>query len=988
MSKALQLSEEQCKAWEKTPTVNPLTLRTIKFDGPVFKQIAKSCAKYNIVVGDIPQPNVNESLVAALKKKSLAALKAFADDPNNGVDFTVRIPELKENFVWMSLIRNEFKIPQNTALDMLKYVHAHMVAQYGIEHVIDAYRTLKNGLFLPTMLNSKQAEYRNFIYENWTVDPLAKMTVADINILIHELKMGNFDGVKILIDRKVPFAKGTMNISVIWAAHLYRTKEFAYIVNNAYVNPNYEEFDGKTGLMYAVVGHRSHWHIIEQFINAGASIYAVKHVQGGGSETLLKQSWPVALIDTVNAIQASIEHDIDKVTSGKVQISSDAVALTFSDYRNRKKDTIPDKFADDAITTAKLIEQFYMYNGDLTPTDEKLLKNFQKSKVYDGMFMYDRKFWLSDEVRKALVVKCVKVGNTMDGKYPIYEIQLHHKDFTLPVGIIGNFIARLSNDVKKAAPTLADPAVIEKSLNSLHEKGRLLMKTFPYRCVLDTHVFDVVEIDRLKLNDGKANAFFSHTRHIKTYFNMIISIQAALKKGRYIPTHALNTVAKPYSKAYKDVMAKQAELIKKPDEIAATLAKTLSRSKSKSSKSPKIDVKPLLLEQLKTAKTKAAKTLTKKIEAMEGPIYDIKDIADEKIGKSVYDNVMKNVAARKTALNTIANAVKTRVSKLKKYYEDSMAYMDSLPKKLRHQIYRAVNGHIMQGPYSPIRRMPGGLLYAKDANAADVKAMIEVTMRAPRFPMRYTLYRGMALPEVPKPNHTKVYQELPFSTTFISNYALGWMLAKKRSACCLLEVLCHAGTGGLYLSKLPWLDPWTSMNSAIFQRIAKSNAVERFHIKVNSQNEFLMQPYRLKVVGQRKKNFKHMMQEQIEKLDTHYEYDAQQRGLVTLQQNNADLLEQEIDVYQVVLEPISVYYINVPASKSHAFEPKLFYAATKNVDPLFVKDNNFMTIFFSPEEMEDVEPDAYKEFMEVVNKNKVHVHKLIEKGKYVGPKTF
>lgn len=294
-------------------------------------------------------------------------------------------------------------------------------------------------------------------------------------------------------------------------------------------------------------------------------------------------------------------------------------------------------------------------------------------------------------------------------------------------------------------------------------------------------------------------------------------------------------------------------------------------------------------------------------------------------------------------------------------------------------IYRAVTGHIMQGPYSPIKRVQT-LLYAKEQNALDVIAMVEIVMRAPRFPMRYSLFRGMALPEVPVIGETAVYQEIPFSTTFISNYALGWVLAKKSTSCCLLEVQCHRGTGGLFLSKLPWMDPWTSANSAIFQRIAPSNTKNRFHIKVNAQNEFLMQPYKLVIVGKRKKNFKHMFEEQKEKLDTHYEYDASQRSMTSLFVNNDDLLNREIDVYKVRLEPISLYYIQISNNVSQLlFEPNFLLPSSsdKFIDVL---GNKYKYIFFSPEEISKETFDKLQHLGLIV--------KLIEKGRYVGPKTY
>lgn len=919
-----QLSEEDCQKWFNNRSVHPFTGAKIYPGTYDERALEKLCKQYT----------TSHPLLRVIYRYSPKDLTDYIKNPANVVDFMEKIPELKHQYAWKALIEGEILAEFEPRTKLIAIMHDHMIAQHGVDKVVELYEAER---FHIDLFKKGGNELRNMIYRIWPIDKLAKIRIADIignhPVIVYEAMESNLEGVKIVIERKVPFTNSVYANAVQWSGSSGKSDIFEYLMQHTFVSPNVEESDGKTPLFSMLVSqaYSQTFNIhdnLQKFLRSGASIYASRHDPNNGVQTLLGFVYSRNLDKVLNL---NINADIKKIVFSKnFVISSDPVVATFRDYLKLEK------IRDDSERTIRLVDQFYMYNGHLTASENEVVRNIRKDESNIGKFMcmYDKKHWLNDDVMKSLVVKCIKIGESTS-KHSIYEIYLYHPDFKKPVGVIGNFIARLTDEVKAAAPMLEDPSLIEKALNNLHAKGRLLLKTFPYRAVVDIHVFDAVDMDRLKLNEGIAtHNYFSAEAHIDAYYDMIMSIQAALQKRRYVPKDAIHKVPQPYSRTYKEFMDQQADFVNKPEQLAAALAK---------SRSPVVTRNPKRLSPAKAA-----------------------------------------------AINTIARKVKSRVDKLKTYYEESMSYIDNLPIHLRQKIYRAVNGHIMQGPYSPIRRFPGGLLYAREDAMNDVIAMVEVTMRAPRFPMRYTLYRGMALPEVPKPNHTNIYQELPFSTTFISNYALGWMMAKKRSACCLLEVLCHAGTGGLYLSKLPWMDPWTSMNSAIFQRIAPSNASNRFHIKVNSQNEFLMQPYRLKVVGQRKKNFKHMMQEQVEKLDTHYEFDAVQRGLLSLQENNADLLEQEIDVYQVALEPISLYCVQLPLTNRKLLRPKNLYGS--KYEDEFKDQKLYMEylscIFFSPEELEATEPEAYQNLMDAIRITGAIVQKLIVKGKYVGPKTF
>lgn len=53
-SKPKLITEDQCQKWAISPTVNPLTGRMIKVDGPVYNKLKNACAAYGI---NIPSPS-------------------------------------------------------------------------------------------------------------------------------------------------------------------------------------------------------------------------------------------------------------------------------------------------------------------------------------------------------------------------------------------------------------------------------------------------------------------------------------------------------------------------------------------------------------------------------------------------------------------------------------------------------------------------------------------------------------------------------------------------------------------------------------------------------------------------------------------------------------------------------------------------------------------------------------------------------------------
>lgn len=983
------MTSDDCQQWIQAPEVHPITQKTIELYGEDYDMIEEHCETLGPKHDDTP-------IVKLLKSRNLQGFKQYVEDPANKVELESPFVYLKNSYIWLALLKLEIWVNSEFRLDALKYIHYHLVGKLGVDNVIALYKRAKTPKS-ETIVSLLQAEeiydrYHIFLYSIWPKDELATMQYKGENILLYECKHGSTESIVTLFALKIPFTDETISAAMLLLGFMGKSRAFAFIVKTFYINPNVSHAVDGTPLMYFISNNKSYnfQQAFDEFIDAGASIYASKLVSNITKEETIwdvLNTYPLWINadeereQVKAAVRRMIANDLQKVLRGDVYISSDAVAMTFSKFIRQSTDPA---HCIDCDGMVRLLDQIYMYVGVSEKDIADSINALRHSKKYpNAMFMKPKTYWKSEEVISKLTAKCIKVGQIKQKSKltPIYEIHLRHKDYNMPVGIIGNYVPQLLPEVQQAAPELLDPLVIEKSLNKIHAKGKLLMKSFPYRANLDIQMFDVIDMDRMKLQNARTtNPVFYQNKG--AYLNMIMNIQAVLEKTRYIPSHVFDVVKKPFTSTYSHLINER----KQPTDfrnVVGTFTKSLS--KSASSKSPKMDIKPILMETLSKLRSPKLKELREKVATKEGPIYDLSEIVtpDESL-KPVVNKITKY----RTALKSLATKAKTRVKVLEKYYEESMAYIDSLPRAVRSIIYRAVNGQIMQGPYSPIKRMPGGLLYAKAPNAKDVITMVEVTMRAPRFPMSYSLYRGMTLPSVPIPNETVIYQELPFSTTFISNYAIGWILAKKQTPCCLLEVLCHPGTGGLYLSKLPWLDPWTSMNSAIFQRIGPSNATSRFHIKVNSQNEFLMQPYRLKVVGKRKQNFKHMFHDQLEKIDTHYEYDAANRGLVSLQTYNSNILDQEIDVYQVKLDLISLYSITIPEFVYGLFDAPYLYNGRAGIETVNIKTNGYTTLFFSPEELQDTEPDVYTTLMNLIYSHNIPVKKHIEKGKYVGEHTF
>ena len=343
------------------------------------------------------------------------------------------------------------------------------------------------------------------------------------------------------------------------------------------------------------------------------------------------------------------------------------------------------------------------------------------------------------------------------------------------------------------------------------------------------------------------------------------------------------------------------------------------------------------------------------------------------------DTIVKTAAT-----NTISAFVKGNMQKLERYYHDSAQYMIGLPKAKRQSLVDSMSGVIMQGPFSPIKRI-GTLLFANEKSSKTVLNMIEVLSRAPRLPLRQSMWRGMTI--IPSPSVDQVItQVLPFSTSFLSSFAIGWIHAKRNATCCVFQVRCHTGTVGLFASKVPWLEPWSEKNRSIYNHVFNDEVGPIYHPKVNAQNEYIMAPYRLRIRNIRKKNLRTLLESQKELYETHYQYDAIKRGMKQLE---SDFTDQDIDVYEVDLEPVSVYAVQLNAAAGDEvwahFSVHNLYSQTGYIPSQ--KDNyrSTHTIFFSPEE---TDPSVVKQIQKGCDAGYGTLTKIIEKGRFVGQHTF
>lgn len=923
MSKSVTLrkkpTEQDCIDWFNNPSKNPLTGRRIDINGPTYRALAVECAEYD---GQKPAWQI----LANYKENAETALRTALNDANLKINdvtgpkqtylpfYAITSPSAAHALV----ILNEVAKQRLTDDDYKQfYLHTYENKTL-IDHIIQNDTTM-NALIdmLPVTILTE-------------LTMLPSIERGNLYPLVHLIKYSRYSATLKLLQKKPVYPEDHYIAASMWAGFRHQPNIFEILVKEYKVDPNSRwSYQGETALLYALSSSGLLTSdMITQFVENGASFYiscTIKDQNGKRNQNFNIFTSQTSQAAFINTVYAYIKDHIRATFNRNV-----SPQITSEDFYNVMTLAIRNKPNARILTNVdEYVTQAYLYNG-IRYKEKELFDKDIDDETRD-LVSHPSSWWLREDQLGQLTIKIVGVAK-LGTKGTIYDIYVHHKALNRYVGIIGNFL--------KNVPL--DHDVLEKALQRLHDKRQLLMPMFPYQSRLQLFMFDQRLIDEVKMY--YPNAANNHIFDVneKEYMNILLSVQAALKKDRFVPIETTTKVKQAFSKRFPSMMEAREKMYANPS-MANEIVQTLREA--------------------------ATNSMTEKKKVRMRTTSSVKDTRSSE---------RRKVSAQKK----IAKFVKHRVGKLTQYFEDSTRYMSGLPLVTRKTIYRALNGSIMQGPYSDIKRV-NGLLYAKRDNAEDVKTMVEVVARAPTLPIRYNMYRGMTV-EPPTIGSSTFYQGLPFSTTFLSMYALGWILGKKKSACCVFELRCHNGTKGLFLSKLPWMDPWTSANANIFNRIAPGNMHNKFHMKVNAQNEFLMFPYKLKVVSKRTRTFKQLFDEQLEKIDTHVEFDAAQRpGVVTsLFENNADLMEKTMDIYTMELEPISLYHVDMTQTQLD-FEPQQLFADPSL--PVIEKDKGYKSLFFSPEEIPETVIDR---IMKAVKKNKLKMTKLIEKGRYVGPKTF
>lgn len=985
MSVSMRISKEDCEQWIHDPLINPMTGRSIQKGKATYNDISKACKeKYGITLNDATvEELINECMKALTRGTSDEvgnAFKALHDyaQADNSLEYFRKVKGYHPMFLHAVLFGSE------KASKALQWIGKYLTSE-DVQHIL-------RELFL--VRDKPVTDFRPVLE---SIPPTNRMFVAGLslngdNVFVYACKNNKEDLAELLAEFKVYATTPTLsNTCLLWAASRGFTKSCEYLVQRNSADINVSSMDGKHAIDYALSGEK--YETVLQLISLGASITSINLVNFM-EQILANSKYRQQGEETLHELGEKY------YTLYKAQ-PEEAQSFTSENYLYALKHFVESqdlsKLDLSASKKRALAIKFYVHLG-------VQMSGLTDSKTYKEIVSKPTKWWTEKENLKDLRVVIRSAG--MIDKVRIHEIKILHNDYKhITLGSIGNFV--LDPSIRQVSST-----EVQETLQVLLEKGKLLHRTFPLRPKIQLAMYPPSYVDVAKLGENKPNRLPNPPAY--TFKALVHDIYSVVRKERYIPAHVLNKLpTKLFSKSFasqRDQAALDLHKISKLEVTHSVSSESKSpvspvdRTKLKVERNPRqsnpqVNMKEKLVSVLSNRQGAAYAMAAKSISRLKKPIRKVEDVTHLKgIGPVITRVIQEEFEKHPTpaelqspseetkllAKKSIARFAQKRVRALRKYYDDSIAYMHDLPQKHRNMIYKALNGQIMQGPFSDGIKRISTLLYAKDIHADILLNIVEIVARAPPLPIRYSLYRGMHMSNPPVINETEIFQEIPFSTTFISNYALGWILAKKAVAlrqelpCCLFELSCHQGTKGLYLSKLPWMDPWTTHNAPIFDRIAPNNIIDKFHIKVNSQNELLMFPYRLKVVGKRTKSFKELLDKQLETLDTHYEFDAAQRNLGSLFTYHSDLLEKEVDVYILELQPISLYKIKIHPDHITEFESqKLVPGASQNVSSPF--------IFYSPEEIDLKLQDRLNE---LEAKGFCEQTKIIEKGRYVGSKTF
>lgn len=971
-----KITKNQCLEWVRNSKVNPMTGRSIQEGKPTYNAILENCRDkhgINLEISDY------QACVDALRTGS-------AQDVRNAF---IKIRDNDRMSYFVGLVDN---IPL--------YVHAVMYGKekaeaalslFGRQLHLEAIQAIVDELYVRTTGNEDVFEV---VLQN-IADPrvVAQVKLQNETMFVYACRQNNEKLAEMLARHKVYRSASQIqnnDIHLIWAAFKGYTKTCEHLINDNNIDANVTDLHGKSALVYAIDSDKQETAL--KLIELGASTAPINlpyFIENAKEQAGLKSK----VEDTMKRLSAKVYESFVAHDEQSQSLTSEnhlyailyylkSVDVQKLKLSNKKRESLGIKL--------------FVHLGVQVPhlTDSELYKEFVTKP---------KSWWTEKETINNLKIIIRHVGVIADVR--LFEIKVVHNDHPfVTIGSLGNLAINNTNQ------TISEGFIkqIERLLQLMMVKGKLLHTTFPYRSKIRLHMYNSAYTDVLKVPVLHPN-LKGLPKPIESFTNIFNNVIAVIKKERHIPEQILSKLpTRMFSKTFASQVSKAKANVGNPlslrDEgtLSSESKKSISpidrtKLKGKESKGPRVNMKDVILSALSDKRGAAYITAAKTIARVNTPIRKIEDVTRLRgIGPVITQVIQTEFdkhpqigspsdERKELAKKSIARFARRRVNALRKYYDDSIAYMDSLPDVQRNMIYKALNGKIMQGPYSESLKRVNTLLYAKKADANILRSIVEVVARAPTLPIRYSLYRGMHMTETPTINETEIFQEIPFSTTFISNYALGWILAKKGVAlgqampCCLFELRCHQGTKGLYLSKLPWMDPWTSHNASIFDRIAPNNLTQKFHIKVNSQNELLMFPYRLKVVGKKTRTFKAMLDKQLETLDTHYEYDAKQRNLGSLFTYHEDLLSKEVNVYILELQPISLYEVKVmPEHKEH-FASQTLQPTTQ----ISITEPEY--IYYSPEE---IDQSLQNSLDALEKKGYCQVTKIIEKGRYVGSKTF
>jgi hypothetical protein len=332
----------------------------------------------------------------------------------------------------------------------------------------------------------------------------------------------------------------------------------------------------KTGMYQSYCANYLHWACFKG--HSKAAEYLIDHSKCNineiaGTKTALDYAMEANHIDIViMLIEKGIKFDIrDRdISSVFLHIDDEAKAAKllekyFGHTKVDMKSIIDSKLtsmnyiAPYAITQSKFprlhnqntlgfAKHAYFYTGTVIDGIE--------DKSYKEVVAKQKSWWTERENLKELEVKIEKIGTikTAASVRPrsIYEINVYHKGMGITIGSIGNFIFHLEKQLL-AFPELTDVNLIESILQRMLQKRRLLHRTLPLTPKINLTMYNPSLIDDVKLDLPSAmSKISSDTESLPRYLEILINIQSAVDKERFLPPAILkNMPLNTYSKGIR-----------------------------------------------------------------------------------------------------------------------------------------------------------------------------------------------------------------------------------------------------------------------------------------------------------------------------------------------------------------------------------------------------------------------------------------------------